>query len=307
VLGNGFLTFANFRKFIDTNPLVRSIELSNYGEIFLNPELPDMLEYAYRCAVALHAGTGVNLNTVGEKALEGAVRFGLRTMTCSIDGASRETYRRYRVGGNFERVISNIRRINAYKRLYNSPHPALTWQFVVFGHNEHEVAAARAQANELQMAFHIKLSWDPDISPVRDAESVRREAGAASRKEYKELYGRGYAHDCCKLLWDAPQINWDGRMLGCDRNFWGDFGANAFTDGLAAAINGQEMCYARDMLQGRRPPRPGIPCTTCDLYLDMQATGCWVERPRPPWGYRTARCIHRILGLHHIRRLGSSH
>ena len=34
----------------------------------------------------------------------------------SIDGASQETYSRYRVNGNFDRVIENIKRLQAYKQ-----------------------------------------------------------------------------------------------------------------------------------------------------------------------------------------------
>ena len=34
-VGGGFLRFENFRKLLDDNPRLKSIELSNYGEIFL--------------------------------------------------------------------------------------------------------------------------------------------------------------------------------------------------------------------------------------------------------------------------------
>ena len=38
-IGSGFLKFRDFKKLIDRNPWIEVIELSNWGEIFLNPDL----------------------------------------------------------------------------------------------------------------------------------------------------------------------------------------------------------------------------------------------------------------------------
>ncbi len=137
-VGSGFLRLENFRRLLDANPTLKQIELSNYGEIFLNPDLPRILELADGRGVTLSASNGVNLNTARPEALEALVKYRLRAMSCSIDGASAATYEVYRVRGNCATVIANIRTINEHKRRYRSPFPVLRWQFVVFGHNEHE-------------------------------------------------------------------------------------------------------------------------------------------------------------------------
>lgn len=313
VVGSGFLKFQDFRKLLDENPWVKEVELSNYGEIFLNPELLEMLKHAHDRNVALSAANGANLNNVKEPVLEGLVKYGFRSITCSIDGASDETYRIYRVGGNFDTVIENIRKINRFKQQYQSEYPQLTWQFVVFGHNEHELSAARNLAQELGMGFRPKLSWDPDFSPVKDEELVRQEAGAASREEYKEKHGVDYKQAICHQLWDQPQINWDGKVLGCCANFWGDFGGNAFRDGLLESINQEKIVYAREVLQGKRPTRADIPCTTCPIYQGMQSSGRWLERRRQFSVAAAARSVYRSLGRnvlfaksrHFARRLRS--
>ena len=82
----------------------------------------------------------------------------------------------------------------------------------------------------------------------------------------------------CHGLWDQPQINWDGAVLGCCRNFWGHFGGNAFRDGLLPAVNSDGMRSARDLLLGRDGERPEIPCASCEIYLAMKATGKWLCR-----------------------------
>jgi Iron-sulfur cluster-binding domain len=176
------------------------------------------------------------------------------------------------VRGDFDAVINNIERINVHKRAHASDLPHLVWQFVVFGHNEHEIPIAREMAERLGMEFRTKLTWDSKFSPIRDKEFVRAQTGAqaVTRDEFEELLGEKYASGICHELWDDPQINWDGKVLGCCRNFWGDFGGNAFNEGLIESLNNEKMAYAREMLSGRKPPRDDIPCTTCENYHAMR-------------------------------------
>ena len=279
-MGQGHLRLEDFESLLDRNPEIDSVELSNYGEMFLNPRLADLLRVAHERKVTVHADNGVNLNHAGEAALEAVVRYGMRSLSCSIDGASQEPYARYRVNGQFERVIENIRRINALKRRYRTGLPALNWQFVVFGHNEHEIAAARALAAELGMTFRPKISWDSGFSPVRDRELVRIQTGetVVTREEYLEREGRAYGQGICAQLWQAPALNWDGRLMGCCRNFWQDFGVNVFETTLDEAVNSERIEHARAMLLGRAEPRADVACTTCEIYESMRARRHWLTR-----------------------------
>src|SRR5262245_58765730 len=63
-VGSGFLRLEDFRKLVDRNPALERIELSNYGEIFLNPQLLAILEYAHRKSIAITLENGANLNHV---------------------------------------------------------------------------------------------------------------------------------------------------------------------------------------------------------------------------------------------------
>jgi MoaA/NifB/PqqE/SkfB family radical SAM enzyme len=296
-LRSGFLKFENFKKIVDENPWVAEIELSNWGEILLNPDLVKIMAYAWKRSVNLRAENGVNLNTAPDEVLEGLVRYRFHSMNCSIDGASVETYPIYRRKGDFEKVILHVRKINAFKRKYGSEFPRLKWQFVAFGHNEHEIAKARQMAKELGMSFYVKLSWDglygESFSPVKDKETVRREVGleAATREEYQERYHKVYIRQVCTQLWKHPQVNFDGRVLGCCVNYWADFG-NAFTEGLAPSLNSEKLEYARAMLMGKKESRADIPCTACSIYKDMQAVKDWVLPQEVEGGRRRTRLLN---------------
>lgn len=280
MIGTGHLKFADFRTLIERNPAIEWIELSNYGEIFLNPDLLQILEFAHRRGVRLTADNGTNLNTAAPAVLEGLAKYRFRRLSCSIDGATPETYAKYRVGGDFEAVLANIQQIRAAKRLYRTPYPLLTWQFVVFPHNTHEVEAARSLAAQLGMRFVAKLCWTEG-------------RGSPSRRAFRDLYGVEFTRGICHQLWVSPQINWDGRILGCCRNFWAEFGGNAFTDGVLAVSNSEPIQYARGMLLGKNPAREGVPCSTCEQYLSMARDGRWLlpseiglPRRALSWAYR---------------------
>lgn len=296
-VGRGFLRADDFCRILDKHPWITEVELSNYGEIFLNPELLAIIRGGYERKVILKADNGVNLNSVTDAVLEGLVRYRFRSITCSIDGASNETYRMYRVNGNFDKVIENLRKLNLYKASLGSPYPLLKWQFVVFGHNEHEIEAAKKLAEELGMTFALKLPWDPSLSPPKQQEYLRKEIGASSRDGYKLRFGLDYMSGICRELWESPQINWDGRVLGCSRNFWRDFGANAFEEGLPVSINSERMRYARLMLLGKKPPREDIPCSTCDIYRDMKTEGRWLQTKDSFSMRSTIRSLYHSVGM----------
>jgi hypothetical protein len=58
ILKMGYLCLNSFRGLVDRNPHVIHVEFSNYRELFLNPELPGIMAYAFRRGVHLTADNG---------------------------------------------------------------------------------------------------------------------------------------------------------------------------------------------------------------------------------------------------------
>lgn len=117
--------------------------MSNWGEIFLNKDIADIIRYAYEHQVVLYCGNGTNFNDVDERTLEYLVKYKVEYLNLSIDGATQETYEKYRVREDLKKVFRNIERLNYYKAQYHSEFPKLSWQFVIFGHNEHELPVVK--------------------------------------------------------------------------------------------------------------------------------------------------------------------
>ena len=280
-MGRGYLKFADFKNFIQNNNYIKAIELSNSGEIFLNPDLLHILKYAFENNIGLQASNGVNFNHVSDEVLEALVKYNFRTMTISIDGASQEVYSLYRVNGNFDIVIENIKKLNDYKQKYHSPFPVLIWQFILMKHNENDVIMAKMMAKELKMRIFFKLTWDTGYIP-ENVEMLKRETGLQhlSREEVFRNEGKVYMHALCHQLWVSPQINWDGRLLGCCSVSTDDFGVNVFEIGLKNAIDSENYQYAKKMLQGKVDIPPNVknlPCVNCKKYKIMVETGHYIN------------------------------
>jgi len=281
----GHMKFENFKNLIDDNNF-ESIELSNSGEIFLNPDFVKIIEYARSKDIYLTADNGVNLNYLTDEQAEALVKYGFASMTISLDGASQETYSIYRIGGNYDKVIENIEKINFYKKKYKSHAPHLVWKFIVFGHNEHEISKAKKEAKRLHMEIKFDANWDEKYSPIKDREMVLRETNLQSLdvnispveqlKEYEEGVVDWYF---CRDLWE-PQINWDGQILGCCANFKENFGGDAFKDGLFNALNHPYMVYAKNMVTNNAKPAKDIPCCRCWVYKDMKKNNRWLKSPK---------------------------
>jgi len=310
VVGSGHLKFRDFQDLLDANPQIEEVQLENRGEMFLNPELLSIIKYGFKKKALMACDSGTNLNYIRSDVLEGLVKYQFRRLACSIDGATPETYRIYRVGGDFDRVIENIRAINHFKKVYRSKYPILTWQFIVFGHNEHEIRMAKKMAMDLDMRFALKMSWNSDYSPIRDEKLVMAETGlpAVTRERFMEVTGVDYMRSTCYSLWHSPRVNWDGKILGCCWNSWGEFGGNAFQDGYIPSINNEKINHAREVLLGKVEPSDSLPCVTCDLYLKMKDSNNYLTlseifHPLYPYRflYHSARFIYRAFGIGRLR------
>ena len=287
-VGTKLLRFEDFQRVVDQNPKIKEIELSNWGEIFLNHDLLRIVAYADSKGTALHAGNGVNFNTVSDEMLEALVKYRFRRMTISIDGTTPESYAIYRKRGDFQTVMGNIHKLNQYKRAYGSPFPILTWQFVLFQHTRHQLAAARSMASDLNMSFYPKMCWDREwalrLAPLFKLLGLllRRSPELWTELElYRTIFLCKFtrpARAVCRQLWIEPQVNSDGKILGCCINTWGDFG-NAFDSAdLTTAFNNEKIRYARLMVSGQAEARDGIPCTNCREYHRMKKWHEWVSR-----------------------------
>ena len=119
----------------------------NHGEPLLNPDVFSIVEHTHRNRVGTNISS--NFNWPQPVDINDFIRSGLDYVTVSLDGVTQEAYQQYRVRGDIAEVFDNMKRLVSAKKALKSKTPFVEWQFIVFKHNEHEMAKAREMASEI--------------------------------------------------------------------------------------------------------------------------------------------------------------
>jgi MoaA/NifB/PqqE/SkfB family radical SAM enzyme len=150
-------------------PYAIQITLCNYGEPLMNPATPGFI----RRAKSYLATTTLSTNMTAKKFdAEAYVLSGLDYMTLSIDGATQGVYEKYRRKGDIDQIFRNIRSLVEARSRLGKGTPIVSWQFLAFEHNAHEIEAATAMARELgvdqiDVTTPFDVSWDdPGVRPA---------------------------------------------------------------------------------------------------------------------------------------------
>ena len=165
--GRLVMDWPTYQKAIDSlSPDLEYMEYHLGGENFMHREWPRMIRYAKeknpRCFV-FTSTNGHYFRTAKER--EEFATCGLDGVVFSIDGATPETYVKYRVRGDFNRVIDNLRGcVETRNRLGRKP-PIIVWRYILFRWNDtkEEMDAARRMAREIgvdALAWHLNVADD---------------------------------------------------------------------------------------------------------------------------------------------------
>jgi radical SAM protein with 4Fe4S-binding SPASM domain len=148
VRAKAILKMDDYRRVLDElGPTLLHIDFMNWGEPLLHPHLFDMIAYAKKFDVDTLVST--NFNDFDEEAAEKMVLSGLDAVILSIDGLTQKTYEKYRVRGDYDKVIRNLKLLVKKKKELGRSNPYIIWQFLVFKHNEHEAEKVREFAKDL--------------------------------------------------------------------------------------------------------------------------------------------------------------
>jgi len=209
------LSLENFKKILDElGPYLIHIDFCNWGEPLLNKEIYKMIKYTKQYNVDTKVDS--NFNYFGEKDAEEMILSGLDKLIVSIDGTTQETYSKYRVGGDFNKAMDNLKLLIKKKRQLNKANPYISWQFLVFRHNEHEIEDVKRIGNDLGVdhvgitkAFIGDKDWIPlneDYSHYR-TEEINNGYTSEHFKKPKEAI--------CNWPWEAIVINPNGSVSVC--------------------------------------------------------------------------------------------
>jgi hypothetical protein len=168
----GMLDFDLFCRVIDeVGPTLGRVDFFNYGEAFLHKRAIEMCEYLKGRYPHIYLYTSTNGGAFTEEQARRLVHSGIDEVTFSIDGATQESYAKYRQRGKFDVAIANLRAMADEKRKSGRDLPFLNWRYILFVWNdgEAEMNAARRLAEEIGVD---RLCWEMTDHP-EDAYSRR--------------------------------------------------------------------------------------------------------------------------------------
>ncbi|MGA2616485.1 MAG: radical SAM protein [Thermoguttaceae bacterium] len=195
------MTFELFKRAVhDFVPYVLGVNLYDEGEPLLNRELCDMIRHLRLYHVATNVSSNFSLR-LSDQTLEEFVDCGLDRLIVAVDGATQETYSRYRQGASLDLVLYNLRRLSEMQRRRRRCPLRLEIQFIEFEHNRHE----RTQIAELARDLN---AWRFSVVEGSSPEGWR---GTDFQGSEAARLARG-----CYQLWVSAHINSDGSVGVCD-------------------------------------------------------------------------------------------
>ncbi len=277
----GKMSYENFTGLIDRfrRHLV-ALDLSMWGDPLIVPDIYRMIRYAHQRGIwtyissNLHAFKPHAVREDGKTQAELLVESGLDLMTCSLHGASQQTYEMYQPGKRFDEAVEKIRQIIATRRRLGSSTPQLQLNFVVMKQNEHEVEAFRKLAESLgckpifsmpsaNVRFQSKdknlvsLGLADDVVEQKQKDLLNRWLPSDPNYRlssydqmlegaYRSARYNGYKEHFCDWLWRQIVINWDGNVSTCCGSFEpGEDMGNVFQQPLGRIWNGKKYRMAR--------------------------------------------------------------
>jgi radical SAM protein with 4Fe4S-binding SPASM domain len=215
------------------------------GEVFTHGDL--VFDYVDRARAAgcrrLHLNT--NLAAFREESIARLVSSPPDTLVVGLDAATRATYDRIRVGGDFERVERNVEALLAARRSGALRRTEIVLQFIVQEHNAHEEEAFRARwrGRGATLKFRHRLGWGTAVTaPALDIPQERRTMP-------------------CPWLMRTMSVHWTGEVAQCDamwdgREYVGDLRRQSIRDvwnGRLGAMRRRHLANDFDF----------DPCRTC--------------------------------------------
>jgi radical SAM protein with 4Fe4S-binding SPASM domain len=174
---------------------IKKVYLHFQGEPFLNRATPDFAEQLK--SDGTYVGVFTNGQAFSNKLIEEIAEKEIDLIRFSVDGASEESYQKNRVGGKFERVLKNMKKIVA---AHQGKRTRIEWQFLPMKNNEHEVETAKRLAKEIGVNFFLKgfRETDSELVPVNEAYRSKFLKKPCS-DIYKQLgfYWNGDVVPCC--------------------------------------------------------------------------------------------------------------
>ena len=276
----GQMTLENYRQVIDKiikeNEVVTHISLYSWGEPFLNPALPAMIDYLHERGIA--AALSSNLSIKNESLLRKVMQRDPEYLKVSLSGFYPEAYNDTHQGGDIYLVRSNLLRLRYYIEKYRL-NTVVEVNYHVYNNNNRrnlqkmqelcdELGFSLSQTYALIMPLERvidKLEGRPSSSTLRLEEKLLVQVEEGIRAANPG--GIPAPPPPCPFLENQTIINWDLSVPVCCTTF--NRGSNIVAANFLNA--------PKNEIEAQK--RQATLCTSCNLH-GLPAYNLGLNRPQ---------------------------
>jgi len=270
------MSFDQFKRYLDPHtPYLFEVIMHNWGESMINKDIFRMIKYAQ----AQNIGTNLssNLVTTTSEDIDNLLDSGLEYLVISLDGVDQESYVKYRVRGDFDRVVANLREIIRRKKERGLKYPIIEWQYIVMKHNEGRVEEAERLSQEIGvdvMRFiPVGLPFETEDRKQLANEWFPVKASGRSESDHLEqTYGQADKPSPCYYLYRSMTVNADGGVSPCcivykQKRDFGDLKLLKGNIDIGKVWNNDLFRSARSLYSKKSiPNRQRTVCDGCDIF-----------------------------------------
>ena len=189
-----FFPLDEFKTLMDEiGPNLGRLDLFNYGDPFVHPQALDMIEYVKGSFPHVYLYVSTNGLLLDAEKNRRLVDAGLDEITFSVDGPDQRIYEKYRRGGDFSRVLQNMKDLVAVRREMQRELPLINWRCILFKWNDSAWTMRRVRRLAEESGVD-RLSWEITDHPP-SAKSARYQIGT---RAWKRIHAE---------IWDSSQLS----------------------------------------------------------------------------------------------------
>ncbi len=209
--GKGFMDYSLYTSIIDSlKQKSTMITLAHMGEPFLHKDIYKMISYARKQGFIVTGITNMNFPLDAEL----LVKTGLSKLNVSIDGLTQESYEKYRVGGNLQLALDNIKKLAQAKKKLRTSMPLISFRYMYFAHNSHEEIedvkklAKECGANEIKIVKPFIIDKEDTKYLDKQHSNYKVDEDGCFHLDYD-------TPNKCSSIWHELVIDYNGEVEIC--------------------------------------------------------------------------------------------
>lgn len=269
-----YMSIDVYKHIIDElGPYVFHAFLYHQGEPLFHKRIIEFISYAHNANIATTICTNLSF-PLDDVLIEDIIRSGLDTIVISIDGTNSETYRQYRVGGDYDKVLYNLSKFVEMKKQLKADTPHIEWQFIVMKHNEHQIEQAKRLAEQVGVDSIVFINV---LLPHSDYNAEMSEAWLPTNAKYRNRILLDKTDDLiggCWWPWRAAIFHCDGNVSPCAYTYYDCDDFAKYDTSFIHIWNNERFLAARKLIS-KNEITPGLklPCLNCSAINNEKKEG----------------------------------